>query len=304
MNAQPASKLSLIERAAQIYDFDAFLHGRGEDPVPSSGEESAVAADAPPAKLPEARPLPRADARTSGAAETIDRARLAASGFIDPEAPAGPLAEELRLIKRAVLSTVATSGPGEGQVVLICSSRPDDGKTFTAINLALSIASERDTDVLLVDGDVAKPEILATLGLTGGRGLLDAIADPAVDPQSLIVRTDVRGLSLLSAGLPRHDATEQLASRRMAELLERLREGRPNRVILFDSPPALASSAASALASHAGQVIMVVRADRTAESDLRDACALMSGCRDVRLLLNGATYTSGDKRYSYYGASQ
>jgi len=294
MNAHSPPRLSLIERAAQVYDFDAALRPR-EAAAPIVADESHVAV------TPFA---PAVSPRTAHTHGTIDRAALEERGFALPDAPVGPLAEELRIVKRGVLSAVRAQGPGKGQIVMVCSARPDDGKTFTAVNLGLSLASERDTDVLLVDGDVAKPEILSTLGLEGGPGLMDALGDPALDPESLVIATDISGLSVLSAGRQAHDATELLASGRMAEILARLTEAHPCRIILFDSPPALAASAASAIAGHAGQVIMVVRADRTTESDLREAVTLVSSCSEIRLVLNCAAYASGKKRFSYYGVGQ
>lgn len=294
MNAHAHPKLSLIERAAQVYDFDAPLRGGGEsvDPAPEPVQENIDA-------VPAVSPAPSADAQ--GLHGIVDRAALEEKGFILPDAPVGPLAEEFRIVKRGLLSQVRGKGPGRGQVVMICSARPNDGKTFTAVNLGLSLAGERDVEVLLVDGDIAKPEVLSTLGLEGGAGLLDALADDAVDVSRLVIRTDVGGLSVLPAGGQAHDATERLASRRMAELLDELTADHPRRIILFDSPPALAASAASAIAGHAGQVLMVVRADRTSEADLREAVGLVGACGDIRLVLNGAAQGPGKKRFSYYG---
>lgn len=299
MNAHSQPKLSLIERAAQVYDFDAALCRRDGHSL----EDEAEAFDPATLETVPVRPLaPRVDA--SGVAGSVDRAGLEEKGFVLPDAPVGPLAEEIRIVKRGLLAAVRAKGAGKGQVVMVCSARPDDGKTFTAVNLALSLSGERDVETLLIDGDIAKPEVLSTLGLEGGAGLVDALADSFVDVERLIIRTDVGNLSVLSAGRQAHDATELLASGRMAEILRALIEGRPERLIVFDSPPALAASAASAIAGHAGQVVMVVRADRTSEADLREAVGLVGACSDIKLVLNGAAQTSGKKRFSYYGAGE
>jgi exopolysaccharide/PEP-CTERM locus tyrosine autokinase len=316
MNAHSQPKLSLIERAAQVYDFDAALRRREADDFMLDAEDAETLASAAPAMAPAeassrskaslaSRPAARARESYDGAASgTVDREALTARGFVLPDAPVGTLAEELRIVKRGLLAAVRAKGAGKGQVVMICSARPDDGKTFTAVNLAMSLAGERDIETLLIDGDVAKPEVLSTLGLEGGAGLVDALADPFVDVEQLVIRTDVGNLSVLPAGRQAHDATELLASGRMAELLRDLTSARADRVILFDSPPALAASAASAIAGHAGQVLMVVRADQTSEADLREAVGLVAGCSDIKLVLNGAAQPTGKKRFSYYGAGQ
>lgn len=296
MNAHSPPKLSLIERAAQVYDFEAALRLR--DGAASLDADVPAEASLAPAR----ESLRRAP--SPGRTGTVHRAALEEKGFILPDAPAGTLAEEFRIVKRSLLTAVRAKGSGKGQIAMVCSARPDDGKTFTAINLGLSLASERDIEVLLIDGDVAKPEILSILGLEGGAGLVDALADPFACAEELVIRTDIDGLSVLPAGRQVNNATELLASTRMAEMLDELTRDNPRRIVLFDSPPALAASAASAIAGHAGQVLMVVRADRTSEADLREAVGLVGACPDIKLVLNGAAYSSGSKRFSYYGVGQ
>lgn len=296
MNAHSPPKLSLLERAAQVYDFDAALRQR------DGALEAGIAAPAHPE--PTRDEAPRHRAGVAAVQGIVDRASLEERGFVLPDAPTGTLAEELRIVKRSLLAAVRAKGPGKGQIVMVCSARPDDGKTFTAVNLALSLAGERDIEVLLIDGDTAKPEVMSTLGLEGAQGLVDALADPYVSAENLVIQTDIGTLSVLPAGRQAHDATELLASSRMAQVLGELTDERPDRIVLFDSSPALAASAASAIAGHAGQVLMVVRADRTTESDLREAVGLVNACKDIKLVLNGAAHVSGDKRFSYYGVGQ
>jgi exopolysaccharide/PEP-CTERM locus tyrosine autokinase len=301
MNAHSPPKLSLIERAAQVYDFDAALRRRDADDFMREPEDKRQ--PEPATVQPERAAARAASVFLHGSVATVDRAALEARGFVLPDAPVGTLAEELRIVKRGVLAAVRAKGSGAGQVVMVCSARPDDGKTFTAVNLALSLAGERDVETLLVDGDIAKPEVLSTLGLEGSAGLLDALADPFTDVESLVIRTDVGALSVLPAGRQAHDATELLASGRMAELLRALTEGCPDRIVLFDSPPALAASAASAIAGACGQVLMVVRADRTSEA----TCARRSGWSRLFRHQAGSERcgaTTGKKRFSYYGAGQ
>ncbi len=239
---------------------------------------------------------------------TVDREGLLDGGYILPDAPVSALAEEFRIIKRQLLLKV--SGRGElpadkRQTILVCSAQPDEGKTFCALNLALSLAGERDVEVLLVDGDFAKPEILSILGLEGGPGLIDAIEDEDCDPNALVIETDIKGLSVLPAGRQANDVTELLSSERTKQVLAALTRNHPKRVVIFDSPPALMASPASVLATHVGQVLMIVRADQTTEADLKEAVALLSGCEELSLMLNATGFAVGNRRFgSYYGYGQ
>lgn len=294
---RPAAKpqpISLIERAAEVYDFKAALRTPlAEDPP------------APPVVLE----IPTLHSGSKVEAPvTIDRARLASAGFIVPGGLPGALAEEFRIIKRQLLLNASGAATGtplpRGRMILVCSAQPSDGKTFCAVNLALSMAAEQDHEVLLVDADVAKPEIPATLGLELGRGLMDALQDPTIDAESLIVQTDISNLSLLAAGPRANNDTEMLASARTKVVLDGLAEANPSRIVIFDCAPALAASPAAVLALNVGQVVMVVRADRTTEAELRDALALVEGCSTVSLLLNSATFSGNTRSFgSYYGQS-
>lgn len=286
-NVKP-HRASLIERASESYDFPAAMR------VPFVAK---IVSDLP-------LPIPTGAARLTSA--PIDRGRLRERGFIVPDAPPGALAEEFRIVKRQLLLNASGAASGtplqRGRMILICSAQPGDGKTFCAINLALSLASERDHEVLLVDADVANPAILSTLGMDDGPGLMDALQNPDVDVESLIVQTDISKLSVLGAGRQANNDTEMLASARTKIVLDGLADRNPERIIIFDSAPALAASPASVLALNVGQVVMVVRADRTSESELRDALALVDGCKDISLLLNAATFAGGNHSFgSYYG---
>ena len=236
----------------------------------------------------------------------IDRTMLAEKGMLVPGAPVGALAEEFRLIKRQLLLAAQDVAQGplgqRARTILVGSGKPGEGKTFCAINLAISLAAERDVEILLIDADFAKPDIMASLGLDDSTGLLDILADPTIEPESCVVRTDVPQLSLLPAGQRTHADTELLASRRTGEVLDRLLAANPKRLIVFDTAPALAASPASVLALLVGQVMLVVRADRTTESDVRETVALLDGCERIHLVLNAVSYQPGRGRFgSYYG---
>lgn len=302
---------SLLERASELYDFGAALRGPARDAVPVQPPAKPVLQDAavPPAAAPAPaapQPVVRPPADRAKTCAHIDRAALRAANYIDPDGPVTGLSEEFRIVKRQLL-LAARGGRGfdaieHGERILICSANPNEGKTFCAVNLALSMATEKDNRVLLVDADFAKPSVLARLGIEGGRGLMDALADPSIDAEDLVIETDVTGLSVLPAGAQTNQDTEYLAAARTAAVIDRLTRHDPARIIIFDSPPALAASPASVLALHVGQAVMVVHADVTTDSALRDALSLLSGCAHIQLLLNRAKFSpTGRKFGSYYG---
>ncbi|MGH6781112.1 MAG: AAA family ATPase [Sphingomonadaceae bacterium] len=293
---------SLLERASEVFDFRKAMADNAPDaPAPAAPAAAAAAAEIIP--LPVQRPVAPRPHIFVGRHGTVDRDALRDRGFIVPDAPVGALGEEFRLVKRQLLleTTVGGASP-KARVILIASARPNEGKTFCAINLALSIAAEKDTEVLLVDADFAKPEILSTLGLESGLGLMDALADPSLDIESCVIRTDIPGFSVLPAGRQTNSDTEQLASAHTQAVLENLVASNPARIVILDSPPALAASPASVLALHAGQCVMVVKADQTSEAELRDALGLLHGCENIQLLLNAVRYDAAARSFgSYYG---
>ena len=303
---------SLLERAAEAYDFGAPLRAPvvpAEAPAPVPAAPLPTRLDDEVDAQPEApldldMPALRA-ASPGGASVRIDRAMLAEKGLLVPGAPIGALVEEFRQVKRQLLITARAIRGGDAdkaRTILVCSANANDGKTYCAINLAISLAAERDVQVLLVDADVAKPDVMTQLGVRDGPGLLDALGDPTIDVESCIVETDIPQLSLLPAGTQSNTDTELLASGRTQAVIADLLAADPTRIIVFDSPPALAASPASVMAGVVGQVVLVVRADKTSESDLRDAVAQLDGCDHIQLVLNAVSYAPGGRRYgSYYG---
>lgn len=320
MNDETPRRLSgsLLERAAEIYDLTP--HARpAVPPVPPRHDapvaetpvleaepltlDQPVAGVEPVAAEPVAMPIERWDG--SRRTVTIDRAKLANAGMIVPGATVTALAEEFRLIKRQLLNTSRTiraQDEDKSRMILVSSAKPDDGKTFCAINLALSLAAERDVEILLVDADFAKPDILNQLGAADGPGLLDVLSGDVASAEDCIIDTDVPQLSVLPAGTKSVADTELLASERAHAILDGLAAANPRRIVIFDSPPILAASPASVLASHVGQVMLVVRADKTSEGDLREAVALLDACEQVQLVLNSVSFQPGGRRYGGYGA--
>lgn len=238
----------------------------------------------------------------TGAKREIVRSLLREQGLIDPDGGASTLLEEFRIVKRQVLASAKAAGTQHARRVLVCSPHPNEGKTFCALNLAIALAGERDMEVLLVDADFGKPSIMGKLGLEAGKGFMDVLADPAAHVEDYVVGTDIPGLWVLPAGQRTGRDSEYLASERTWAVLNRLTRGAPNRIIVFDSPPALAATPAAELAKHVGQALLVARADMTGRAALEDAVDLLSACPDIKLLLNDATFSPSGRRFgTYYG---
>ncbi len=294
--AEPVVEVPLVQDRAT----EAPVHAPA--PMREASVSGSAHASLPPAREP---------VRFSNMRHAIDRKLLRAQGMIEPEGSVSGLQEEFRIIKRQLLlqsgelvraSRKAGGNGAAGQRVLICSPLPGEGKTYCAVNLALAIAAEKESEVVLVDADFAKPSVLSTLGLPGGPGLMDALTDPAIDVAQCVIGTDVPGLWVLPAGNATNSDTEFLASSRTLAVLERLTEGAPHRIVIFDSPPALAASPAGELARYVGQAVVIVRADRTGQGALEDAISLMAACPNIYLLLNAVHFSPSGRRFgSYYG---
>ncbi|HTN14034.1 MAG TPA: capsular biosynthesis protein [Sphingomonadaceae bacterium] len=271
--------------------------------------QSPASQPAPQAMAQPAAPAPAAPVQPvhfSAARHAVDRAHLREQGMIEPEGAVTTLFEEFRIVKRELLQSAreaqAKGAGARAQRVLVCSPLPGEGKTFCATNLALAMAAEKDSEVLLVDADFAKPSVLSVLGLPGGPGLMDALADPSIRVEDCVIGTDIPGLWVLPAGNQTTRDSEYLSASHTAQVLDRLTRGAPNRIVIFDSPPALAASPAAELAKYAGQALLVVRADTTGQSAIEDALQLLSHCPDIKLLLNDAHFSPSGRRFgSYYG---
>ena len=234
----------------------------------------------------------------------VDLNALARSGFIRPDAPRSQLADEYRVIKRPLIDNAMGKSAApikDGNLIMITSALPGEGKTFTAANLAMSIAMELDHTVMLVDADVARPSLLNKLGLPNARGLLDVLVNDSIDLSQVLLKTNVEKLTILPSGTQHVRATELLASEAMARLLEEMATRYSDRIIIFDSPPLLVTTEARTLASHMGQVVMVVKAEGTTLSDVKHALATIEACPIKLMLLNQAAVSRQDA-YGYgYG---
>ncbi|MFB0611571.1 capsular biosynthesis protein [Aurantiacibacter poecillastricola] len=308
----PEPPKTLLERAESMFG----LGGYSPAPVPKDLKQPVNRR--PKRATPKGKPVEQAEAGSepvyedvefSGTVHEVDRECLARHGLIQPEGQVTALLEEFRIVKRQVLASVRKAQEGShgalAQRVLVCSPHPDEGKSYCAANLALAMAAEKDSEVLLVDADFAKPSLLKMLGLPKGPGFMDILARDDLKVEDCVIATDIAGLYVLPAGNHTTQDSEYLASHRTAEVLDRLTRAAPGRIVIFDSPPALAASPAAELANHVGQAIVVARADRTGQSALEDALTLLSACPDLKLLLNAAHFSPSGRRFgAYYGEGE
>jgi exopolysaccharide/PEP-CTERM locus tyrosine autokinase len=237
--------------------------------------------------------------------EELDLVRLAAAGMVTQDSARSHIFEEFRLIKRPLLKNALGQGPAaikRGNLIMVTSCMPSEGKSFCALNLAMSIAMEMDHTVLLVDADVAKPSLPRMLNIGGGLGLMDVLLEDNLPISQALIRTNIDKLKLLTSGRRHSNATELLASGAMRDLLDEISSRYSDRIIIFDSPPLLATTEARVLATQMGQVVVVVEAGKTSQHNLREALGHIESCENVSLILNKTRFQGGSGYYDYgYG---
>jgi protein-tyrosine kinase len=230
---------------------------------------------------------------------------LSAAGIVSPNEHAPYLSDEFRRIKRPLLNNAF--GPSSelvdgGNVIMVTSSLPGEGKSFSAVNLALSIALEKDFTVLLIDADVAMSKITRMFGLENFPGLTDKLENTELDLAELLIKTDFPGLSIIPAGKRTTLATELLASNVMKDLINEIANRYSNRIIIFDSPPLLATPESSVLAEQMGQIVMVVEANKTPQSAVLDSISLLNKDKAISLILNKTSKGFGYHQYGNYSS--
>ncbi len=234
----------------------------------------------------------------------IEWEKLAALGFVTPTSNTSSQAEEeYRNIKRPLINNAFGAGSigiNRSNLILVTSSVPGEGKTYTAINLALSIANERDKKVLLIDADVARPSVSKALGIKSSPGLIEYLEGQTLEFSDIVLKTNMPGLSVIPAGKQHKHSTELLTSNRMIQLAEELSTRYPDRMVIFDSPPLLAATQGEALAGLVGQVVLVVEAEKTPQSMIMASVNKLVFC-DVVLVLLNKTQTNMDANHYGYG---
>ena len=308
--------MSLIEKAAQRLDqLKQASAEPGDEPaqtVPPQAPLKPMVAETATVEVKDAAkssevPLTTPQAQSAAMSRTvhIDLAMLAAKGMVTPDQPRTAIAEEFRVIKRPLLRNATDTGPARitnANLIMVTSAMPGEGKTFSAINLAISMAMELDYTVLLVDADVSRPSVFRQLGLPPERGLMDVLAGDVTDLSDVLLRTNIEKLSILPAGMPHQRATELLASENMNRLLKQIASRYSDRIVVFDSPPLLVTTESRVLATHMGQVVLVVESERTTHSTVKQALATIESCPIKLMMLNKSRHSGPGSYYGYgYG---
>jgi receptor protein-tyrosine kinase len=321
----------LVERAAERLLQAGVLEGSAAQLLEHDRVQSPVAPPSPPspASQPPRDELPRAfeqpagvdvlvpDAPANEVEETaspprpartvIDLEGLARAGMFDWTHGRSRISEEFRLAQRQILRSAfaPTAEAGMSNLLMVTSARPGEGKSFTALNLAGSVALQGDHHVLLIDSDAKRDSICQALSLADAPGVLDLAADPSLDPSEVILTTEIENLSILPVGQERGRSSELFASREMTQLIQRLGRRYSDRLLILDAAPCLSTSDPAALAPVVGQILFVVEAERTQRDEVEAALDLIQACPLIMLLLNkvqmSTRYTFG--AYSNYYSS-
>ncbi len=216
------------------------------------------------------------------------------------------LSDEYRGIKRKLLKNAFEPDlipQNKSNLIMVTSANPGEGKTFTSINLALSLALEKDKTVLLIDSDVLKPTVSKTLGIGQHMGLMEYLLGQTDDIADVIYHTNIPNLRIMPAGMPHHLSNELLASDKMRALTEELNSRYSDRVVLFDSPPVLGVNETVVLSNFVGQAVVVVEQDKTKLAAIKSAVLQFSEELAIGYVLNKAVHgKTGTYGYGYgYG---
>ena len=239
-----------------------------------------------------------------GAPVDFDDDSLEAAGLLAPDNP-DYILRQFRRIKRPIIGNAFQIGmtvEENANVVAVTSALPGAGKSFVSLNLVLSLARERDVGAVLVDVDVLKPKLSASLGLQGEPGLIDYLDSPTMAIEEVVRPTSRPGLSFIPAGRNHPDATELLGSSRMKDTIGELATRFNKHILVLDTSPLLLTSEAQAVAAHAGQILLVVQEGVTTQSGVKDALKLLDPDKPINAVLNKAAgWQQSSYDAQYYG---
>jgi protein-tyrosine kinase len=302
--------MSIIEKALNKAQDEGQKINKPTDLYTESGNIPDIQSNSPDKPLKTVNPTVSAKNEQPPVKEVaeIEWAHLSELGFVAPGDSNTKAIEEYRNIKRPIVNNAfgkGSVGINRANMILVTSSLPGEGKTFTAINLALSIANERDRQVLLIDADVARPSVSRVLGIKSGPGLIDYLDGQDMPFSDVIINTSMPGFRVVPAGKSHKHSTELLSSDKMALLAEELSRRYPDRIIIFDSPPLLAATQGEILAKLVGQVVLVVEAERTLQSMVMESVDKLASCDVVLAVFNKSNRNMDTGYYGYgYGYGQ
>jgi exopolysaccharide/PEP-CTERM locus tyrosine autokinase len=300
--------MSIIEKAAakldnQVSEDKSSIIENATNKLDGEKESTAIGKITPENKVTRSQ-APNANTKLVKPKRlALNFAKLRHYGIITPEDKKTAITEQFRVIKRPLLKNSFNKGAGaikNGNLIMVSSSLAGEGKSFCAVNLAMSIAMEMDHTVLLVDADVARPMVPKILGLGTEKGLLDVLLDDKLDLTEVLIKTNIEKLSILTAGSQHPNANELLASQSMGLLLKELVHRYEDRIIIFDSPPLLLTSEARVLAGQMGQIVLVVEAEKTTQQTVRETLRQIESCEVINLIYNKAKSFADKELYVAY----
>jgi protein-tyrosine kinase len=216
------------------------------------------------------------------------------------------ISEEISVVQHHLMRTVRSVAPAEGRcnrIILITSARPGEGKTFSSLNIAASIAASGTTPVLLIDADGKYGSLSELLGVHEKPGVRLLVADPQATAGPLCLPTAQPNLSVLSYGAaaPRPGQPDQPPAPMVAKVILDTALAMPDHVVVIDSAPCLSTSDPGSFALVAGQVLMVVQAERTQKNEVEAALDIVDACPTLQLMLNRTRLTGSDTFGAYGG---
>jgi len=234
---------------------------------------------------------------------TINKESLLERGYLIDSGERKSIKEEFRQIKRKLLNNAFGSASkmlNNSNLIMVSSAKPNEGKTFVSINLALSIALEQDKTVLLIDADVLRPSVSRELDVEKTDGLIEYLLDDNKEVRDILYNTNIDKLKLIPAGEPHHLSNELLASEKMAALAKELAERYPDRVVIFDCPPLIGVTETPVLANLMGQALIVVEESKTPLANIQQATEHLNEDLALGIVVNKAIRSHKDM-YGYYG---
>lgn len=246
----------------------------------------------------------KANAQVKTISRTVDLnySYLKKLGILVPKNNNIMLSEQYRRIKRQILINAFDTGNKKVRnpnIVLITSAAPEEGKSFTSLNLSFSVTNEFNNTVLFIDADLPRHSSTNRLGLSGEEGLTDFLLDESKDISDVLLRTDIPNLSIITAGRKSDWTPEILASKRMSRFLDDLSQRYHDRLVIIDAPPLLQDSSASVLSRIVGQVILVVEAEKTPQHVVQEAVETIEDAQYIGLILNKSNQRD-ESKYNYY----
>ncbi len=293
-------ELTSIEREIRHYKRSA-EYFQGQRPAHSEtirSEKTSPAADDNPRGFDRGREY--------GSLCELDLKVLEQNGYLTPTTMWSRLAEQYRVIKRPLLKTANLSAVQSSEalnIIAVTSAFPGEGKSFTTLNLAMSIAMERDVSVLVIDADLVGRSLTKRVRLMEARGLSDLLLDRQLDMRRVLLKLDVGNFGIIPAGSTAQHPSELLSSERMRDIMRELAGRYLDRIVLIDTAPLLTTSQAAIVSDLAGQVLFVVEEGKTSQQSIKDALALISEQKSIGLVLNKSTRFSHNNHWPYYGSS-